>query len=49
VIDEGLLTSFMNMLVWNVRGMNHPSEQKEVQSTISAKKTGLACLIDTKS
>lgn len=38
----------MNLLVWNVRGLNHPSKQKEVQSMIRTKKIGLICLIETR-
>jgi hypothetical protein len=47
-VDEGFFTSFMKMLVWNVRGLNHPSKQREVQSVIRQKKINLACLIETK-
>jgi exonuclease III len=38
----------MTMLVWNVRGLNHPSKQKEVQRLVRAKRFGLVCLIETK-
>jgi len=36
------------ILTWNVRGLNHPSKQKEVQSILRAKKISLACLIETR-
>jgi exonuclease III len=38
----------MNFLIWNVRGLNHPSKQKEVQSVVRSKKIGLVCLVETK-
>jgi hypothetical protein len=31
-----------------VRGLNHPSKQKEVKSMISLHKIGLICLIETR-
>jgi len=38
----------MNMLIWNVRGLNHPSKQQEVQRIVRAKRISIACLIETK-
>jgi len=36
------------MLIWNVRGLNHPSKQKEVQRMVRAQRIGIFCLIETK-
>jgi hypothetical protein len=38
----------MNFLIWNVRGLNHPSKQREVKSLINIHKIGLICLIETR-
>ena len=38
----------MNFLIWNVRGLNHPSKQKKVKSMIKAHNIGLICLIETR-
>jgi exonuclease III len=38
----------MNFLIWDVRGLNHPSKQKEVVSMIKRYKISLICLIETK-
>jgi exonuclease III len=38
----------MNFLIWNVRGLNHPSKQKEVVSIIKRHKISLICLIETR-
>jgi exonuclease III len=38
----------MNFLIWNVRGLNHPSKQKEVKSMIKVHNIGLICLIETR-
>jgi hypothetical protein len=47
-VDEGILSNFMNILIWNVRGLNHPSKQREVKSMIRKNKIGLICLIETR-
>jgi exonuclease III len=38
----------MNFLIWNIRGLNHPSKQKEVKSMIQRHNISLVCLIETK-
>lgn len=38
----------MNFLIWNVRGLNHPSKQREVKSMIKNNKIGLVCLVETR-
>jgi hypothetical protein len=38
----------MNFLIWNERGLNHPSKQQEVRSMIKIHKIGLICLIETR-
>jgi hypothetical protein len=38
----------MNFLFWNIRGVNHPSKQKEVKSMIQRHNISLVCLIETK-
>jgi exonuclease III len=38
----------MNFLIWNIRGLNHPSKQKEVRDMIKLHKIGLICLIETR-
>jgi exonuclease III len=38
----------MNLFIWNVKGLNHPSKQKEVQRFVRSKKIGLVCLVETK-
>lgn len=48
VEDEGLLTHIMNLIVWNVRGLNDPSKQREVRSLIKRKRAVLVCLIETR-
>jgi hypothetical protein len=47
-LDEGIFTSFMNLLIWNVSGLNHPSKQNEVLSILRANKISFACLIETR-
>ena len=37
----------MNCLIWNVRGLNHPSKQQEVRRMIKLHKIGIMCLIET--
>jgi hypothetical protein len=50
--DEEILMKFfsyyMNFLIWNVRGSNHPSKQKEVRNMINLHKIGQICLIETR-
>lgn len=36
------------VLVWNVRGLNSPSKQKEIKNFMVAKKISLCCLVETK-
>jgi exonuclease III len=38
----------MNLLIWNVSGLNHPSKQKEAKSMIQRHKISLICLIETR-
>jgi exonuclease III len=38
----------MNFLIWNVRGLNHPSKQKEVKNMIKCHKISFICLIETR-
>lgn len=38
----------MNIITWNVRGLNRPSKQREVKSMIKLHKIGLVCLIETR-
>jgi hypothetical protein len=38
----------MNMLIWNVRGLNHPSKQKEVLSIVRTKQISIVCLVENK-
>ena len=38
----------MNILVWNVRGLNHPLKQKEVASRIRKLNISLVCLLETR-
>jgi exonuclease III len=38
----------MNFLIWNVRGLNHQSKQKEVKRMIKCHKIRLICLIETR-
>ena len=38
----------MNILVWNVRGLNHPLKQKEVVSRIRKLNISLVCLLETR-
>jgi exonuclease III len=38
----------MNFLIWNVRGLNHPSNQKEVVSMIERHTISLICLIESR-
>lgn len=37
-----------NLLIWNVRGLNHPSKQREVRNYINANNIGLCALLETK-
>ena len=47
-VDERLFPYFINLLIWNVRGLNHPSKQREVKNMIKLHKIGLVCLIETR-
>jgi exonuclease III len=38
----------MNILIWNVRGLNHPSMHREVRSMIQRHKLSIICLIETR-
>jgi exonuclease III len=38
----------MNILIWNMRGLNDPSKQREVKSMVKRHFIGLLCLIETK-
>ena len=38
----------MKILVWNVRGFNHPLKQKEVVGRIHRLKIDLVCLLETR-
>ena len=38
----------MNMLIWNVRGFNHPIKQKEVVGRIRRLNVNFACLLETR-
>ena len=38
----------MNILVWNVRGLNHPLKQNEVASRIRKLNISLVCLLETR-
>jgi exonuclease III len=38
----------MNILIWNVRGLNHPFTHREVRSMIQRHKNSLICLIETR-
>jgi exonuclease III len=38
----------MNFMIWNVRGLNHPSKQQEVRSMIKLHRIGLICLVETR-
>lgn len=45
-VDERVLTNYMNLLIWDVRELNHPSKQREVKRMIKLHKIGLVCLIE---
>ena len=38
----------MKIIVWNVRGFNHPLKQKDVVGRIRKLNTDLVCLLKTK-
>ena len=38
----------MNVLIWNVRGLNDPIKQKEVVSRIRNNNINLVCLLETR-
>ena len=38
----------MKLLVWNVRGFNHPLKQKEVVYRIRRLEVNLVCLLETR-
>ena len=37
----------MNVLIWNVRGLNDPVKQKEVVGKVKENKINLVCLLET--
>lgn len=47
-MQGGYLHIHEPLLVWNVRGLNHPSKQKEVQRIVREKKITLICIIETR-
>ena len=38
----------MKVIVWNVRGLNHPCKQKEVVSRVSRLDVDMVCLLETR-
>jgi hypothetical protein len=38
----------MNFLIWNIRGLNHPSKHLEVKNMIRVHKIDLICLLETR-
>lgn len=40
--------SWINILTWNVKGLNGPRKQKEVRNFLQRNKIGMCCLVETK-
>ena len=38
----------MKLMIWNVRGLNHPLKQKEVVGRIKRLKVNIVCLLETR-
>lgn len=38
----------MNVLVWNIRGINKPLKQKEVKKMVARLKVSIICLVETR-
>ena len=38
----------MKVIVWNVRGLNHPCKQKELVSRVNRLNVDMVCLLETR-